>query len=386
MQSFNYVSSAQRVIFGTGIIKELAQILSEFKLNRLMLCTTPHLVKNGTAEQIKNMLGDQLIVIYDKVKPHVPYFQLEECLQLAEDYQIDSVIGLGGGSPIGMAKAIALELEAKQQGISVASAQHAFDQPIIPSIAIPTTYTGSEMTPVYGVSRLQDDGSMRKVTVRDYKITSKLTIYDPMLTIDLPVNLTASTGINALAHCIEAVYSATRNPLSTATALHGIKLITTWLLKCIEEPDNLEARSNMLMGAHMGGTSLATVVMGVHHGTCHVLGGTAGIPHGIANSIILPHAIRYNADQLGDLIALAGEAMGLQRDQQTDQEIAEATAQAIYELISKLNVPQRLQDTDIDKQLLPKLAENMLKSKAIKNNPKPVNTFDDAMSILNAAW
>lgn len=386
MKDFNYVSQAQRVMFGAGVLNQLADSLQEFGFERVMLCTTPHLTSNGHVGRVQDALGEMLVVIYDQVSPHVPDHQLAACLDLAEEHNIDAVIGLGGGSPIGMAKAISLELEAKRTGVEVSSAKHAYDQPLIPNIAIPTTYAGSEMTPVYGVTRVQDDGSTRKVTVRDNKITPKLTVYDPELTLNLPPSLTASTGINSLAHCIESVYSATRNPLSTATALLGIRNITNSLVTCFEEPENLDARTEMFIGAHMGGTCLATVVMGVHHGTCHVLGGTAGVPHGVANSIILPHAIRYNADQLGDLIALAGEAMGIERGEKSDEEMALATADAVYDLVSKLNVPQRIRDADVPESLLPKLAENMLISKSVKNNPKPVATIEDAMSILQAAW
>lgn len=386
MNAFQYATYAQRVIFGAGTLKLLPDAAREFGVRRLMLCTTPHLTANGHIARLQHMLGDSLVVVYDQVEPHVPDYQLEECLALAEQHQVDAVIGLGGGSPIGMAKATSLGLEARRRGVDQVRSAHAYDQPMIPIIAIPTTYAGSEMTPVYGVTRTQADGSTRKVTVRDHKITPKLTLYDPELTLNLPPTLTASTGINALAHCIESVYSATRNPLSTATALLGIRCITGSLVTCFNEPENLEARIQMFIGAHMGGTCLSTVLMGVHHGTCHVLGGTAGVPHGIANSIVLPHAIRYNSDQLADLIAMAGEAMGIARAGRSDQAVAEETADRVYELVSQLNVPQRLRDADVPESLLPKLAENMLLSGSVRDNPKPVATIDDAMSILRAAW
>jgi alcohol dehydrogenase class IV len=142
----------------------------------------------------------------------------------------------------------------------------------------------------------------------------------------------------------------------------------------------------MLLGSHMGGKALSTVVMGLHHGTCHVLGGTAGVPHGVANCIVLPHAIRFNADELGEYIAMAGEAMGIPRDGRTDQQVAEATADAVYDLISRLGVPQRLRDVNVPESLLPRLAQNMLISRAVQDNPKPLRTIEEAMRILQAAW
>jgi maleylacetate reductase len=386
MTSFNYVSQAQQVIFGAGEVENLPTYLAEFGIKRVMICTTPHLTQNGILGRLVDILGDTLVAYHDQVQPHVPGHQLEQCLELAAENRVDAVIGLGGGSPIGMAKAVALELETHLTGHKVSEAKHAYDQPMVPNIAIPTTYAGSEMTPVYGVTRVQEDGSTRKVTVRDHKITPKLTLYDPELTLSLPPALTASTGVNSLAHCIESVYSATRNPLSTATALLGIKHITSSLVTCYEQPENLDARTQMFVGSHMGGTCLATVVMGVHHGTCHVLGGTAGVPHGVANSIILPHAIRYNADELGEYIAMAGEQMGVERGDMSNEEMAHATADAVYALVGKLGVPQRLRDADVPKDLLPKLARNMLLSKSVNNNPKPIATLENAMSILEAAW
>jgi alcohol dehydrogenase class IV len=165
----------------------------------------------------------------------------------------------------------------------------------LPIIAIPTTYAGSEMTAVYGITHTRENPP-RKVTVSDPKVAPGLVIYDPQLTLTLPPDLTASTGINALAHCIEALYSITRHPASTAIAIRGVFHISNALLPSYQDGTNLDARTEMLQGAHLAGLSLASVKMGLHHGLCHVLGGTANIPHGIANSIILPHAIRFNAD------------------------------------------------------------------------------------------
>jgi len=386
MKSFQYASQAQDVWFGAGAISRLPEAVALFGWKRLMLCTTPHLTASGHTARIQSILGDALVVVFDQTEPHVPDYQVAACVELAQAHQIDAVIGLGGGSPIGMAKAVSLETEARRCGVEAATAANSADQPLVPNIAIPTTYAGSEMTPVYGVTRVQDDGSTRKVTVRDHKITPKLTVYDPELTLDLPAELTASTGINALAHCIESVYSATRNPLSTAAALYGIRAIGRSLVRCCEHPDDLDARTEMLLGSHMGGKALSTVVMGLHHGTCHVLGGTAGVPHGVANCIVLPHAIRFNADELGEYIAMAGEAMGIPRDGRTDQQVAEATADAVYDLISRLGVPQRLRDVNVPESLLPRLAQNMLISRAVQDNPKPLRTIEEAMRILQAAW
>jgi alcohol dehydrogenase class IV len=283
-----------------------------------------------------------------------------------------------------MAKAISLALEEQRTGRPAKAATPA-EQPLVATIAIPTTYAGSEMTPIYGVTH-HLDGSTRKITVRDVKVTPKLTVYDPLLTLSLPPAVTAGTGINALAHCVEALYSTTRNPLSSAAAFNGVRYITKALLRCYSQGDDLEARTEMLLGAHLGGTSLATVAMGLHHGLCHVLGGTAGVPHGVANAIILPHAMRFNRDATAPQLAQVAEAMGVSLPGQPAEEAAEAAAQAVYNLVAQLNLPQRLRDAGVQEADLPHLAEVALKSSAVQSNPKPVTEAAQIEAVFRAAW
>ena len=294
MDEFHYISYAQEVIFGPGSLSKMSEAVKRFGWQRLMLVTNHSMRESGHVTLVEKMLGDCLVATFDQVHPHVPDVQVDEALALAFEKKVDVIIGMGGGSPIGMAKATAYKFEEKRMGRSVRAASPT-DQPLVPVVAIPTTYAGSEMTAVYGIT-LTRETPPRKVTVSDPKITPKLVIYDPQLTLDLPPEMTASTGINALAHCIEALYSSTCNPLSTAAAINGVRHISRALLRCYAQRGNLEARIEMLLGSHLAGLSLASVSMGLHHGLCHVLGGTANVPHGIANSIMLPHVMRFNAE------------------------------------------------------------------------------------------
>jgi maleylacetate reductase len=369
---FRYTAYAQEIVFGLGALGQLAEVVTVYGWQRLMICTTPSLRRNGTLAKIEGALGDRLVAICGEVSPHVQAAEVADALKVAEQYRVDAVIGLGGGSPIGMAKAVSVNLEALRVGGEVLPARYPTEQPTVPNIAIPTTYAGSEMTPIYGVSIVQSDGSTRKVTYRDAKVTPKLVIYDPVLTLDLPANVTAGTGMNALAHCVEAIYSITRNPLSTAAALLGIQTISRSLLRCWQQGDDLAARTAMMTGAHLAGQCIAMVALGLHHGTCHVLGGTAGVPHGVANAIILPHAIRFNQDLVGQ----AAEAVGVDSN---------ALADWVYNLVGQMGLPQRLRDANVPAELLPKLAEHMLKSSAVQQNPKPVSS-EDALALLQAAW
>lgn len=366
MDTFHYVSYAQEIIFAPGSLAQAGEAAERSGWRKLMLCANRTMQSNGTLDSIKSSLGERLIAMFDRVQPHVQDVQVQEALAIAKEKNIDAVIGLGGGSPIGMAKAVGFQLH-------------------LPIIAIPTTYAGSEMTPVYGVTHT-DENPPRKVTVSDPKIAPKLVIYDAELTLDLPPALTASTGINALAHCIEALYAKTRNPLSTAAAVTGVQHIINALFNCYQDGKSLEARTEMLLGSHLAGLSLASVSMGLHHGLCHVLGGTANVAHGIANSIILPHAIRFNADATAPQLLPVAEAMGVPVKRIDPTVVVEAMVQKIFHLISQMNLPHRLRDAGVAESDLPRLAQIAFQNRTVQNNPKPITEPAQIESLLRVAW
>ena len=387
MNEFRYTSYAQEIIFAADSVARLVDAVERFHWRRLMLCSTGSLRRGGHIAMLEKALGSRLVAVYEHVQPHVPDFQVVEALELASEMEIDALIGMGGGSPIGMAKAVSMALEEKRTG--PARAAFPIDQPLVPVIAIPTTYAGSEMTPTYGIT-YHNDGTARKVTVTDAKITPKLVIYDPLLTLNLSSAMTASTGINALAHCVEALYSITRNPLSTSAALSGMRSIYTALPVCYADGNDLEARTEMLVGAFLAGSALSHVTMALHHGLCHILGGTAGVPHGVANSIILPHAMRFNLDATAIQLAQAAEAIGVGRDKSgpyiSDEAAAEEVVERIYELIGRMKLPQHLRDVGVKEADLPYLAQLALQSRAVKSNPKPITDAVQIEALLQAAW
>jgi maleylacetate reductase len=384
MSEFHFVSYAQEVIFGAGSLAQLSAAVDRFHWQHLMLCVSNSARRSGRVSSIEAALGDRLAAIYDHIQPHVPDFQVAEAAALAAKHQIDAVVGLGGGSPIGMAKAVSQALEEKRTS-QPARAAFPTDQPLVPSVAVPTTYAGSEMTAVYGVTH-HADGSAQKITVTDPKITPKLVIYDPQLTLDLPPELTASSGINALAHCVEAVYSITRHPLSTAAALSGAQHIVRALPRCYAIGNDVEARTEMLIGSHLAAVALCNVAMGLHHGLCHALGGTAGVPHGIANAIVLPHAMRFNLDVTAPQLAQFAEAIGLPINDRRAEAAAEAAAQRIDDLIGQMHLPQHLRDVGVSKTNLPQLAQVALQSRAVQSNPKPIRDAAQIEALLEAMW
>jgi len=384
MNSFSYTLPAQEILFGAGVLAQLGSAVDRFGWQRIILCTSPSLRPNGYVTPIEAVLGERLVATYERTQAHVLDYQLAEALEIAIAHNVDAVIGLGGGSTIGMAKAVSAGLEEKRSG-KPPRAAFPTEQPLIPVIAIPTTYAGSEMTPVYGVTHTTGDAT-RKVTVKDIKIAPKLVVYDPILTLSLPPNVTAGTGINALAHCIEALYSTTRHPLATAAALEGISRITHALPLCHSNSTDLASRTEMLMGAHLAGAALATVSMAIHHGLCHILGGTVGVPHGVANAIILPHAMRFNLDVAAPELARAAEAMELERGNKTDGQMAQAGIEYVDKLIGGLGLPQRLRDAGVAENDLPRLAAQAFNSATVQNNPRRLASVQEAEALFRAAW
>jgi alcohol dehydrogenase class IV len=383
MAEFHYTAYAQDIYFGAGAIERLPQAAAAFGWQRTLLITTGSARRAGRAGQVEALLGQRWAATFDATQPHVPAEQVAAVADLARAWQAAALIALGGGSAIGLAKAASQALEQQPR------AAFPTDQPRVPVAAIPTTYAGSEMTPVYGVTQPDGAGGTRKVTTSDPKIAPKLVIYDPALTLDLPPDLTAATGINALAHCLEAAYSAQRHPLSTAAALAGAGHIGRALPRCWADGTDLEARTEMLLGAHLAGTALATVSMGLHHGLCHVLGGAAGVPHGVANSIVLPHALRFNLEAVTPDLAQVAAAMGVVDHAQAARDpaaAAQATVDHVAQLIRGLALPTRLREAGVSRADFPRLAGLALQSRAVQSNPRRVGSVEEVLGVLEEAW
>ncbi|MDX1416373.1 MAG: iron-containing alcohol dehydrogenase [Candidatus Promineifilaceae bacterium] len=378
--TFSYETAEQTVIFGAGQSERLPKIIRGQGWHKVLLCTSPYMQRSGLVDRLRSQLGGILGAVYDQTAAHVPQQQVLEVMEMMRSELFTAIVALGGGSVIGLGKAVSFALWS--DGLDD---RHVENHPL-PILAVPTTYAGSEMTPVFGVTERQVDGSLRKVTTRERKISPRLSLYDPLLTLDLPPEMTAASGINALAHGIEAVYSTTRNALSTAAAVRAITRIMQALPECFADGNDIDARCRMMEGSHLAAVALATVSMGLHHGTGHVLGGTAGVPHGVANGIVLPHALRFNADTVPAELALVAEAMGIERDGRSEYEMALAAAATAEQLIGSLGMPQKLRDVGIDQALLPTLAQNLLLSKAVQANPKPLLSTEQAFDYLKGMW
>jgi alcohol dehydrogenase class IV len=386
--SFTYTFYAEEVLFGVGALARLGEVAERYGFGRLLLCTTPRSRERGHLGRITASLDDRLAVIYEGVRPHVPQTQVSEAVSLASQNSIDAVIGLGGGSSIGLAKAVGLAVEELRTG-RPARARFPTDQPLIPVIAIPTTYSGSEMTPMYGVTYQAEGESPRKVTVSDAKVTPKVTLYDPLLTLDLPPAVTAGTGINAIAHCIEALYSITRNPVSSSLATSALAVMVQALPRCYQAGDDLFARTDMMMGSFLAGTALSNVSMGLHHGLCHVLGGTSGVAHGDVNSVLLSHVIRFNLGATAPQLAEAAVAIGavsIAAAREDPEAAALATAEQVSRWVREMRLPERLRDLGVLEADLPRLAGMAMANRNVQNNPRPIKDSAEIEALLRAAW
>lgn len=275
--SFVYEALPQRIIFGNGLRHELSAELDRLGCKSAFVICTPE--QQGMARELINSLGSES-VIFSEAAMHTPVSVTNRALQSLSSANADVLVAIGGGSAIGLAKALALRTD-------------------LPQIAVPTTYAGSEATPIIGET---ENGE--KQTQRTLKVLPEVVIYDPELTHSLPVSFSVTSGINAMAHAIEALYASNGNPIISRLAEEGIRALKSALPKIAESPSDAKAREEAAYGAWLCGTCLGSVGMALHHKVCHVLGGTFDLPHAPTHTVVLPHALAYNAPAIPQEISV----------------------------------------------------------------------------------
>lgn len=274
MEPFVYEALAGRVVFGVGAFARIPEELDRLGLCRLILIAD----RSGRpwADRLAGLLGERVVGTIGEVRPHVPIAAAEAARELARTRQADGIVTMGGGSATGLGKAVAL------------------DQPL-PILAVPTTYAGSEVTPIWGLTR-----GAHKETGRDPVVQPKTVVYDPVLTLSLPPAIAGPSGMNALAHCAEALYADGANPITSLMAEEGLRVLIGGLPGVVARPGDLNARSDVLAGAYLAGATFAAAGSGIHHKICHVLGGAYDLPHAETHTVILPHALAYVAPFVPD--------------------------------------------------------------------------------------
>ncbi len=288
VSGFTYNVNPARILFGLGASANVAAEVSSLGCSRALVLSTPF--QASDAERLAANLGPVAVGVFTQAAMHTPVDVTENAMAAFEAANADCVIAVGGGSTIGLGKAIAYRNDA-------------------PQVVIATTYAGSEVTPILG----QTENGL-KTTVRHAKILPEVVIYDPELTLGLPVAMSVTSGLNAMAHAVEAVYAENRNPVTSLMAVEGVRALRDALPGIVENPESIEARSEALYGAWLCGAVLGTVGMALHHKICHTLGGTFDLPHADTHAIMLPHSAAYNAPaakgEMQPLTDLFGSSIG----------------------------------------------------------------------------
>jgi alcohol dehydrogenase class IV len=346
VDNFHFEAAALRVRFGTGSIMHLPEEVARLGAARVLLLTTPQ--QTALADRAQELLGATAVARFTDAVMHTPVDVTAQAMALAEAHGVDGLVALGGGSTIGLGKAIALRTG-------------------LPHLVVPTTYAGSEMTPILGQT---EDG--RKTTLRDLRVQPGAVIYDVDLTLSLPPAASATSGLNAIAHAVEALYAPQGNPLTALMAEDGIRSLAAALPRIADDPGDRAARGAALYGAWLCGMCLGQVGMALHHKLCHTLGGSFNLPHAETHSVVLPHAIAYNSVASAAMARLM-RALGAEGD----------PALAVHALAVRLGAPTSLRALGMAKDDVARAAE--MAAANPYPNPRPIDRAA-IEALLQRAW
>jgi maleylacetate reductase len=320
VEPFTYAALPARVVFGFGTVARVPEEVRELGCQRALVLSTPE--QSEIAGRAATCLGEACAGVFTQAAMHTPVEVTEEAVKLARESRADCTVAIGGGSTTGLGKAIALRID-------------------LPQIVVPTTYAGSEATPILG----ETEGG-RKTTQRTMKVLPEVILYDVELTLSLPPGLSATSGVNAIAHAAEALYAKDANPVTSLMAEQGIGALARALPAIVREPQDRAARSEALLGAWLCGTCLGTVGMALHHKLCHTLGGSFNLPHAETHAVLLPHSTAYNRSAAPQAMARIAGALG-----------AADAAQGLFDLVKSLGAPTALAEIGMPESGLDRAAE-----------------------------
>lgn len=346
MEPFTYNGIPARVVFGSGTLALLPDELARIGCASALVLSTPRQI--AQAEMVRDLLNDSAVAIFGNATMHSPVTVTEQALVAIAGLDVDCIIAIGGGSAIGLGKAIAFRTD-------------------LPQIVIPTTYAGSEMTPILGQT---DDGV--KTTLRSPKVQPETVIYDVGLTMSLPRGMTGASGMNAIAHAVEAMYAEDSNPVISLMAEEGIRALGGALPRLMQALDDRAARSDALYGAWLCGTALGSTSMALHHKLCHVLGGAFNLPHAETHAIVLPYAVAYNASAAPQAMTRVAAALE-----------AEDAVQGLFALAGALDVPRGLRDIGMPEAGIDRAADLAVKTPYA--NPRPIKRAA-IRNLIARAW
>ncbi|MEU4190377.1 maleylacetate reductase [Kribbella sp. NPDC026611] len=344
MEGFAHDFLPGRVVFGAGSLDQVAGEVEGLGVRRALVIATRS--ARDAADVVEIALGNSFAGRIDGVTQHVPTELADQARAKAREVDADGIIAIGGGSAIGLAKAIALT-----NAVMI--------------VAVPTTYSGSEMTPVWG-----ETAGGGKATGRDLRVLPRVVVYDAVLSQGLPLGVTAASVANAVAHCVEAVWTPRADSITETFAVEGLRKLTAGLQSVLVAPTDLEARGELLYGACLAGVALAAAGTGLHHKLCHLLGGTYNLPHAETHAAVLPQVARVNAPAVPEAKRRLEEAL------QTDD-----LAGRLFELFEAAGVPTSLRALGLTEQQAVEAAQKFEPT----DNPVPV-TVELTTEILTRAW
>jgi alcohol dehydrogenase class IV len=343
---FVHDSLPQRVCFGSGDAAEtLRREIEHLKASKVMVIAAK--AEADIADQVTQ--GLPVALRHDDVVMHVPVEVAEHARGAAAAIGADALVSVGGGSTTGLAKAVALTTR-------------------LPIVAVPTTYAGSEATPVWGLTE-----GARKTTGIDPRVLPKVIVYDASLTLTLPVDMSVASGLNALAHCVDSMWAPNADPVNAAFAAEGIRSLAAGLPKVVTDPFDLDGREHALYAAYLSAAAFASAGSGLHHKICHVLGGAYNLPHAQTHAVVLPYVLAFNAPAAPDAQARIAAAFG-----------ASAAIDGLQALREELGAPRALRDYGFTEEAIPAAADAILPA-VPPSNPRPV-TAADLRALLRAAW
>jgi alcohol dehydrogenase class IV len=376
--------SPAKIVFGENTALDIAIEVESLKCKRALIVTDKDLIKNtDIPEKIRKALGNLCVGIFSDVEPDSGIHIVNQGAKFGAGRGADCLVSVGGGSTIDTAKGMAILMKEGGRLRDYAGFQ-VLTRPQTPHLVIPTTAgTGSEVT---YIAVIKDHQQGRKLLFGDYNILPNVAILDPRMTEGLPSRLTAATGMDAMCHAIEALHSLQKEPIADGLALHAIRLIKEFLPRAVENGKDMMARGQMLISANMAGSAFSNAQVGLVHALAHSVGAIFGIHHGLANSILLPACLRYNADACGDVYLNVLSVLGVNIEGIPPDKAGDIVADKITEFTKQLGLPQRLRDVGVPEAGLQECSELALSDGAIVYNPKFISDSTEVLKVYQEAW
>lgn len=386
---FQLQFARSKLVCRPGAVASLADEVRAIGARRLMLVSGSRSSRGAAARAVRAVLGELVVAEWNGIPQHSGVQDVTALAAQAHELRIDGFVAVGGGSASDSAKGAAILLAEGGTLADHANVFHPPDRyvqkvlaaPKLPIVALPTTLSAAEVTPGLGIR----DEHGHKLVFWDPGVVPRVIVLDAAVTADVPADVFATTGMNALAHCIEGMYSRVRNPVSEGLALQGIRMLREALPRVVADPGDEAAREQALAAATISGLVISNARVGIHHGVCHGLGSLGGLPHGVANAILLPHAMRFNREAATGHLALAAQALGADTRGLTPLQAADAAIAAVEALQRAIRVPRRLSAAGLDRALLPRLAQGAMSDRGLYFNPRLASEAE-VLALLEAAW